>query len=157
MPQRLRIQLDARKLPTRIVLILFLVLATAWSYYAFRWYLGNTLAGSISTRAKTTWISPVLPELLAPTIRLHTGDWRRSQQRHCRSTSQPQRFSNTKKAVSLSPGDYRFWMALGTAREHAGEIEKAEDSTAKSGLTRSFLCLSTLVPGQPVVAERPLR
>jgi len=48
MPPEL-IQLDARKLSTRIVLILFLVLATVWSYYAFRWYLGNTLAEYFNT------------------------------------------------------------------------------------------------------------
>src|SRR6185436_12769667 len=34
---------------------------------------------------------------------------------------------------------------------------KRRSSTAKSDLTRSILCLPTLVPGQPVAAERTLR
>ena len=43
------IQLDARKRPTRISLILLITVATLWSFYAVRWYVGNTMAEYFNT------------------------------------------------------------------------------------------------------------
>ena len=36
------------------------------------------------------------------------------------------------KAASLSPNDYRFWMDLGIALEHAGEVERGEKALRHS-------------------------
>src|SRR4051794_19171357 len=36
--------INVRKLPVKILLILLLLAAIAWSYFVVRWYLGNTLA-----------------------------------------------------------------------------------------------------------------
>ncbi len=36
------------------------------------------------------------------------------------------------KAVSLSPNDYRFWMALGTALEQLGEVERGEKALRRA-------------------------
>ena len=130
MPPEL-IQLDARKLPTRIVLILFLVLATVWSYYAFRWYLGNTLAEYFNTDENNLDLARVAGTLAPNDPLTH---WRLAQVSH--KTLPLDQSAATlfeyEKAVSLSPNDYRFWMSLGTAREQNGEIEKGEAALRKA-------------------------
>jgi tetratricopeptide (TPR) repeat protein len=130
MPPEL-IQLDARKLPTRIVLILFLALATVWSYYAFRWYLGNTLAEYFNTDENNLDLARVAGTL-APNDPL--AHWRLAQvsTKTLPLDQSAVALFEYEKAVSLSPNDYRFWMSLGTAREHAGEIEKAEAALRKA-------------------------
>jgi Flp pilus assembly protein TadD len=124
MPQEL-IQFDARKRPTRVVLILLLVLATIWSYYAFRWYLGNTLAEYFNTGENSLDLARVASSLAPNDPITH---WRLAQvsQKKLPLDQSASAIFEYEKAVALSPSDYRFWMALGTAREQAGEIEKAE-------------------------------
>jgi len=125
------IQLDARKLPTRIVLILFLVLATAWSYFAFRWYLGNTMAEFFNTGENNLDLARVAGTLAPNDPLTH---WRLAQvsQKTLPLDQSAAALFEYEKAVSLSPSDYRFWMSLGTAREHAGETEKAEAALRKA-------------------------
>jgi hypothetical protein len=47
------IQINVRKLPVRILLLLLLLPAAAGSYSVVRWYLGNTLAEYFNTEAPT--------------------------------------------------------------------------------------------------------
>jgi tetratricopeptide (TPR) repeat protein len=124
MPQEL-IQLDARKLPTRVVLIVFLLIATVWSYFAVRWYLGNTIAEYFNAGDNNLDIAEV-SENLAP--RDPITHWRLGQvaQKKLPLDQTGMALGEFEKAVALSPNDYRFWMTLGTAREQAGEAEKAE-------------------------------
>jgi hypothetical protein len=56
-----------------------------------------------------------------------------------------------RKAVSLSPNDYRFWMSLGTAHEQAGDPVKAELALKRAVAARAGLRLSTLVSRQPLL------
>ena len=124
MPQEL-IQLDARKLPTRIVSIIFLIIAVFWSYYALRWYLGNTIAEFFNSGDNNLEVARIA-ENLAPKDPL--THWRLGQvsQRRLPLDQYSVGLSQFEQAVALSPNDYRFWMTLGTAREQASEPEKAE-------------------------------
>src|SRR5689334_15605937 len=124
MPQEL-MQLDARKLPTRVVLIVLLLIATAWSYFAVRWYLGNTIAEYFNAGDNNLDTAEVA-ENLAP--RDPITHWRLGQvaQKKLPLDQTGIALGEFEKAVALSPNDYRFWMTLGTAREQAGDEQKAE-------------------------------
>lgn len=126
MPQEL-IQVDARKISTRVVLVLFLLVAGLWSYYAFRWYLGNTLAEFFNTGDNNLDIAQVA-ETLAPKDPL--THWRLGQVslKKLPLDQMGTGISELEQAVSLSPNDYRFWMTLGTVREQANESAKAEEA-----------------------------
>ena len=124
MPQEL-IQVDIRWRPTRVVLILFLFAAAFWSFYAFRWYLGNTLAEYFNTGENNLDLAHIAQKL-APSDPL--TNWRVAQvaQKRLPLDQAGVALAEYEKAVSLSPSDYRFWMSLGAAREQAGDIARAE-------------------------------
>src|SRR4029079_14995458 len=124
MPQEL-IQVNARSRPTRIVLVLFLAIAALWSYYAFRWYLGNTLAEYFNTSENNLDLAKIAKNL-APSDPL--TNWRLAQvsQKRLPLDQASVALAEYERAVSLSPSDYRFWMSLGAAREQAGEVASAE-------------------------------
>jgi tetratricopeptide (TPR) repeat protein len=117
--------ISVRKLPVRIILILLLLGAGVWSYYVIRWYLGNTLAEYFDPNqgnlAAANWAAQMAPD--DPLTH-----WRIAQvsQKTLPLDQQAAAIAEYEKAVSLSPNDYRFWMALGTAQEQAGNPAKAE-------------------------------
>jgi len=124
MPQELT-QLDAHKRLTRIVLIVVLLLASLWSFYAFRWYLGNTLAEYFNSDDNRL-------DLAQTAQRLAPGDpltnWRLGQvtQKTLPLEQTSAALVDYEKAVALAPGDYRFWMTLGTARDQTDDAAGAE-------------------------------
>ena len=126
MPQELT-QLDTHKRFTRIVLILFLLLAAVWSYYACRWYIGNTLAEYFNSGDNNL-------DLARAAQRLAPGDpltnWRLAQvsQKSLPLDQAAASLADYEKAVALAPGDYRFWVTLGTAREQTGDAAGAEQA-----------------------------
>ncbi len=112
-------------LPARLIMLLTVLLALILSWFALRWYIGNTLAeyfnpdsASLPTAEMAVSLAPNDP---LPHWRL--GD-------HIRKTLPPDQLSRAvplyERAVSLSPNDYRFWMEMGEALEQAGEYERAE-------------------------------
>ena len=129
MPQEL-IQISLRKPVIRIVLILFLLFAAIWSYFAVRWYLGNTLAEYFNPESNI--------DVAQMAVSLAPGDplphWRVAQvsQRSLPLDQQGPAILEYEKAVSLSPYDYRFWMALGTAHGQAGDVAKAEQALQRA-------------------------
>lgn len=124
MPRDL-VQLDVRRPATRILAILLLILATTWAYFALRWYLGNTLAEYFNT-AESSIDMARLAASLAPNDPL--THWRLGQvyQKKLPLDQQGQVIAEYQKAVNLSPNDYRFWMALGTAYEQSGDHVNGE-------------------------------
>jgi tetratricopeptide (TPR) repeat protein len=124
MPQEL-IQLNARKIPTRVVLILMLMAATVWSYFAFRWYIGNTLAEFFTPGDNSLQVARIA-ENFAPNDPI--THWRLAQvsQKQLPLDQTSVALNEFEQAVAVSPNDYRFWMMLGTAREQASEPDKAE-------------------------------
>ena len=130
MPPEL-IQISVRKLPLRIVLILLLLVAGAWSYFAVRWYLGNTLAEYFNTTENSLEVAHRAASM-APNDPL--PHWRIAQvsQKILPLDQQAGAIAAYEKAVSLSPHDYRFWMSLGTAYEQTGDAAKAEQALKRA-------------------------
>jgi len=130
MPQEV-IQVNVRNPLIKILLILLLVAAGVWSYFAVRWYIGNTLAeyfnpaeGGVIDANRATTLAPGDP----------LTHWRMAQvsQKNLPLDQQAQSVAEFEKAVSLSPYDYRYWMSLGTAEEQAGDAAKAEQALKRA-------------------------
>lgn len=119
------IQLDTLRRSTKIALISFLVMASVWSFYAFRWYLGETLAEYFNVAENNLELAGIARNLAPGDPLTH---WRLGQvsQKKLPLDQSSTALAEFEKAVSLSPVDYRFWMALGTAREQAGDVAGAE-------------------------------
>ena len=126
MPQEL-IQINARNRSTKIVFVITIVIATLWSYFAFRWYLGNTMAEYFNTADNNLELAQVARNL-APNDPI--TNWRLAQvsQKKLPLDQSVVSLSQFEKAVSLSPNDYRFWVALGTARGQAGDMTGGEQA-----------------------------
>ena len=112
-------------------MILTLVLVLLASWFVTRWYLGNTLAeysdadenGVETVRRAVSW---------APSDPL--THWRLGAvaQRQLLPDQLQQVVEEYEKAASLSPNDYRFWMSLGIALEHWGEVERGEKALRRA-------------------------
>jgi len=115
----------------RIVLILLLLAAGVWSYFAIRWFIGNTLAEYFNP-APTDFKVAQMAVDLAPRDPL--PHWRLAQvsQKLLPLDQQAHAIAEYERAVSLSPNDYRFWMALGTAHEQAGDSAKGEQALRRA-------------------------
>ena len=130
MPQELA-QFNVRKVPVRIVLLLLLLLAAVWSYFAVRWYIGNTLAEYFNTGENNIQIAQMAVSMAPDDPLTH---WRIAQvtQKLLPLDQQAETIAQYEKAVSLSPNDYRFWMSLGTAYGRADDTKKAEESLRRA-------------------------
>ena len=130
MPQEL-IHINTKKAVIRILLILILIVAGAWSYYAIRWYLGNTLAEYLNPSEANAQVADLAASLAPGDPTTH---WRVAQvtQKRLPLDQQAQAIAEYEKAVSLSPADYRFWMELGTAQEQAGDTVRAEQALKRA-------------------------
>lgn len=130
MPQEL-VQFNVRKPAVRIVLILLLLAAAVWSYFAVRWYIGNTLAEYFNPAQNNLQIAEMAVGLAPNDPLTH---WRIAQvsQKVLPLDQQAKAIAEYEKAVSLSPNDYRFWMALGTAHEQAGDSAKGEQALRRA-------------------------
>lgn len=102
-----------------LIIPVALVLLGAW--FAVRWYIGNTMAdfapdadeGGIETTHSAINFAPSDPLVYLAAANLEM------------STLDPSRRTEAVKlyeqSVRLSPNDYRLWLALGRAREQAGD------------------------------------
>src|SRR5215213_11349205 len=130
MPQEL-IQIRARNPLIKIMLILLLLVASVWSYFAVRWYLGNTFA-EYSDPNVTTLDAARRAVVMAPNDPLTHWHMAQVSQKNLPLDQQVAAIAEYEKAVSLSANDYRFWMSLGTAFEQAGESNKAEQALKRA-------------------------
>jgi tetratricopeptide (TPR) repeat protein len=130
MPQEL-IQLNAGKVVVRILLIVLLLVAVAWSYFVVRWYIGNTLADYFNPAESDLRVAQMAASLAPddPMTHLRLG---LVSQKSLPLDQQAQAIVEFEKAVSLSPNDYRMWMALGTASEQAGDPARAEQALRRA-------------------------
>lgn len=124
MPQEL-LQLNTRKIPVRVLLLLLLVAAAVWSYYVVRWYAGNTMAEYFDPSENNLHVAQMAASL-APDDPLTRWRLAQATQKNLPLDQQNQAIAEYEKAVSRSPNDYRFWVALGTASEQVGDRAKAE-------------------------------
>lgn len=130
MPQEL-IHIRVRNPLVRIMLILLLIAASVWSYFAINWYLGNTFAeyfnpteSSFDVARRAVAMAPNDPLTHWRIAQLAEEDFRLDQLAEA--------IAEYEKAVSLSPYDYRYWTSLGTAYERAGETSKAEHALKRA-------------------------
>ena len=137
MPNEL-IQVRVRNPLIKLLLLLLLIVAGVWSYFAVSWYIGNTFA-EYSDPSVTTVDIARRAVGMAPNDPL--THWRMAQvsHKHLPLDQQAAAIAEYEKTVSLSPNDYRFWMTLGTAYEQAGEMEKAEQALKRAvGLAPAY-------------------
>jgi tetratricopeptide (TPR) repeat protein len=125
------IQVNSRRPLVKAVLILGLILALIGSYSVIRWYIGNTLAEYFNVSDNNLNLAQVATSLAPKDPLTH---WRLGlvSQSRLPLDQQTQSIAEFEKAVSLSPHDYRFWMALGTALEQSGNPEKGEQAFRRS-------------------------
>jgi hypothetical protein len=123
--------IDSTKPLVRAFMVLGVGLFLFASFFVTRWYLGNTLAeyqnseedGLEGVKRAVSW---------APSDPL--THWRLGAivQRQLPPDQLQQVVDEYEKATSLSPNDYRFWMALGTALEQLGEVDRGEKALRRA-------------------------
>src|SRR5688572_3347404 len=118
-------QISVQSLAVRIVLIVLLLGAAVCSYFAVRWYIGNTMAEYFNPGQNNMRVAEMAVDLAPSDPLTH---WRIAQvaQKLLPLDQQGRTIQEYERAVSLSPNDYRYWMALGTAHEQAGDSVKGE-------------------------------
>jgi tetratricopeptide (TPR) repeat protein len=118
-------------MPVRLLTIVLLVVAGIGSYYAVRWFIGNTMAEYFNTTQNDLNVARMAVSFAPDDPLPH---WRIAQvsQKILPLDQQQQAIASYEKAVSLSPHDYRFWMALGRAYEQAGDPAKAEEALRRA-------------------------
>lgn len=119
------IHFNTRKPLTRVIAILFLIASSIGSFIVVRWYIGNTLAENFNSGDNGLEIAKFATSIAPSDPLTH---WRLAlvSQTRLPFDQMSQAVAEYEKAVSLSPYDYRFWTALGTAYEQAGEATKSE-------------------------------
>jgi tetratricopeptide (TPR) repeat protein len=115
----------------RIVMFMAVLLTLPASWFAVRWYIGNTLAeyhnpevhGIDMGRWAVAW-APDDP----------VAHWRLGEiaQRRLPPDQIAQVVTEFEKAASLAPNDYRYWVPLGMALEQAGELDRAEKALRRA-------------------------
>ncbi len=125
------VHVDVRNPVVRIVLILLLLAAVVWSYFAVRWYIGNTLAEYFNPAPTDFKVANMAVEFAPRDPLTH---WRLAQvsQKLLPLDQQANAIAEYERAVTLSPNDYRFWMALGTAHEQIGDSAKGEQALKRA-------------------------
>src|SRR5678815_3893125 len=111
--------------PMKAIMTLMILLMLVTTWFALRWYVGNTIAEYFHPedhRLETAQMAVGL----APNDPL--PHWRLGNL--AQKELPPDQISlvvaEYEKAVSLSPHDYRLWMDFGSALEQAGDSDKAE-------------------------------
>jgi Tfp pilus assembly protein PilF len=125
------IQVNVRNPLVKILLVLLLLSAGVWSYFAASWYIGNTFAEYSDPNSTTLDIARKAVGMAPNDPMTH---WRMAEisQKRLPLDQQVAAIAEYEKAVSLSPNDYRFWMSLGTAYEQVGETDKAEHALKRA-------------------------
>ena len=125
------IQVNVRNPLVKILLVLLLIVAGVWSYFAASWYIGNTFAEYSDPNSTTLDIARRAVGMAPNDPMTH---WRMAEisQKRLPLDQQVAAIAEYEKAVSLSPNDYRFWMSLGTAYEQVGETDKAEHALKRA-------------------------
>src|ERR1044071_8819026 len=124
MPHEL-VHVSTRNIFAKLLLIVLLLAAAMSSYFIVRWYLGNTLAEYFNPAESNLRVAEMAASLAPADPLTH---WRVGQveQKTLPLDQQGQALAEYQKAINLSPNDYRFWMALGTASEQRSEEHTSE-------------------------------
>ncbi|MGB9178924.1 MAG: hypothetical protein WCB68_06700 [Pyrinomonadaceae bacterium] len=110
----------------RLLLVVPVMLALVGTWFALRWYTGNTVAeyapemevGGLETARSGASLAPD-----DPLTHFILADFEMKNLSH---EQLGQAVGEYEEAVRLSPNDYRLWMSLGQAREQNGDVAGAE-------------------------------
>lgn len=112
--------------PVRIVLILTIVAAVMFAWFAIRWQLGNMLAELTPvTQADAKEIGEAA-SMLAPRDPLAKWLVASTEKEQFAAENLERSVELFEEAVRLSPNDYRWWIEFGRALEQSEKPEKAE-------------------------------
>ena len=125
------IHINSRKTVTRVITIFVVALSVAWAVFLVRWYIGNTLAEYFDPETSGEDLAR-LAVTLAPDDPL--THWRLADftERELPVDQIGAAVREYEVAVSLSPFDYRYWMALGRALEQASDIQRSENALRRA-------------------------
>jgi hypothetical protein len=118
--------IDVRAPLLRGLLVVPVLLALLGSWYASRWYIGNTMA-EFAPRLENGGLDSARSALkLAPNDPWTHWAYAGLEKQSFEPAALQDALSHYEEAVRLSPNDYRFWMDLGRAREQAGDAAGGE-------------------------------
>ncbi len=131
MPENTQTQiefLDSRRMPVRIGLVVMLLAAVAFGWFAIRWQVGNMLAEMTTPADPNAKDIGQVAKSFAPGDPLAT--WLVASTE--KDVFTPEKIENSleqfEETVRLSPNDYRWWVELGRAREQSSTPESAESA-----------------------------
>ncbi|HUE81082.1 MAG TPA: hypothetical protein VMM84_03130 [Pyrinomonadaceae bacterium] len=129
MPQL--IYFDTRNQTVRVLLVVAVLLALIWSLFVVRWYLGNMMADYLDLNDSESTAARRAVSLGPSDPLTH---WRLGEftQRRLPPDQMPEAVRQYEIAVSLSPNDYRLWMAFGTSLEQIGEVQRGEQALRRA-------------------------
>ncbi len=119
--------LDAKKFPVRIGLVVIMLFALLFGWFAIRWQIGNLLADITSPNQENAKQSAMMAYGFAPDDPLTL--WLVAS---VEKESNPEYTEGFEKVVRYSPNDYRWWIQLGRAYEQADKPKEAEKAFKRS-------------------------
>lgn len=111
----------------RIILFLAIVCVVFLSYFTLRWTFGKTIARQAELKEiaeLSTQLAPNDPQTYYALAVFN--------EKSLLPEDLKKAVENYEKAVSISPNDFRLWLALGKARERSGDSPSAEKAFRKS-------------------------
>jgi hypothetical protein len=118
--------IDVRMPLLRVALLLPVALALVCSWYAGRWYFGNSIAEFTPKVEDGAMDSAQTALSLAPGDPLSHWSAGQVEMREFSPEKLAEAVKHFERAASLSPNDYRLWMDLGRAREQTGDAAGSE-------------------------------
>ncbi len=116
----------------RWLLILPAVLALTGTWFALRWYVGNTVSEYTSTADADGIEMARLGARWAPDNAL--AHWRLGslQEKNFSAANLAAALAEYRLAVQVEPNDFRYWMELGRALEAGGDIQNGEKALRRA-------------------------
>jgi tetratricopeptide (TPR) repeat protein len=124
--------INVGKLWARALLFVPVALALLCSWYALRWYVGDTVADYAPGVEDGALETARFAARLAPDDPLAHWTVAGLERRSLDPELSPDVVRQYEEAVSLSPNDYRLWMDLGVAREQAGDLTGGENALRRA-------------------------
>ncbi|HEX8173611.1 MAG TPA: tetratricopeptide repeat protein [Pyrinomonadaceae bacterium] len=124
--------IDAGSAPVRAALVVVVLAALLCSWLALRWYAGSEIALAAPQLPEDALGAAQSAARLAPDDPLARWALGSVLQRGFGVNDLQAAISEYKRAVSLSPGDFRLWTDLGRAEEQAGNMAESEKALRRA-------------------------
>ncbi len=131
-PKEQLILVDVRAPLWRALLLLPVIFTIVITVYSVRWYLGNTMAEFAPPVDQGGYESAVSAVSFAPNDPLAHFVLGNMERDTLAPERLPEAVKQYEEAVRLSPYDYRYWLALGRAREQSGDREGGEKALRRA-------------------------